>query len=397
MARLRKALTRPAVLPIAVAILALALWIAFGSLLLPGALRTDFLNLYTGATLALHGNFRQLYDYSAQSEISRSIVPGLTAVFPFVRPPFYALAISPLALLPFRDAFAAWLVLQSFLLLAIWCWAWRRFGPDSLVWTSLFLPTALGIASGQDCVVMLAIYCAVWEALRRKRETLAGALLALSLFKFHLFLLLPVALISARKWRVLASYSACGVAAATLSVFLCGGQGIRSYAALLLRKDLATLAPSPERMLGFNGLLANLGVNSRFVLLALGIAALFLVARCAWSSPDNWRWLWSAVAGSMLLSPHTYAYDAAVLLIPGLLCVFQGETTVLKVTGAIILAPLLYGLNMAGSPYAAIVSLALATFFAAVSLGVPQVVGQTDDPRPHSEPQTAFAQTDLPA
>lgn len=391
LSRFPQALTRPAVVPIAVAILAVALWTALGSLLLPGALHTDFLNLYTGASLALHENFRQLYDYSVQSEVSRSLMPDVTAVFPFVRPPFYALAISPIALLPFHDAFAAWLVLQSLGLLAICYWAWRTFGPDSLVWTSLFLPTALGIASGQDCIVMLGIFCGIWEAFRRKRETLAGVLLALTLFKFHLFLLVPVALVAARKWRVLASYSAGGLVLAMLSLFLCGWQGVRSYAALLLRKDLATLAPSPERMLGLNGLLANLGVNSPLATLPLAIVVMLLVVRCACVSRENWHWFWSAVAGSLLISPHTYAYDGAVLLIPGLLAIFRGETTVLRATGAVILVPLLYGFNIAGPPYAAILSLALVMFFAALSLVVPRKVHQTEKPLAYSQPKTVLA------
>jgi hypothetical protein len=391
LSRFRQALTRPAVVPIAVAFLAIALWTVVGSLLVPGAQRTDFLNLYTGASLALHGNFRHLYDYQVQSEVSRSLMPDVTAVFPFVRPPFYALAISPIALLPFRDAFAAWLVLQTLVLLAVWYWAWRTFGPDSLVWTSLFLPTTLGIASGQDCVVMLGIFCGVWEAFRRKLDTVAGVLLALTLFKFHLFLLIPIALVAARKWRVLATYSAGGLALATLSLFLSGWQGARSYAALLLRQDLATLAPSPERMLGLNGLLANLGVNSRLATLLLAVIVVLLVARCAWLSRENWHWFWSAVAGSMLVSPHTYAYDGAVLLIPGLLAIFRGETTVLRATGAVILVPLLYGFNLAGPPYAAVLGLALVTFFAALSLAVPQKVDETEKPLPYSEPNTALA------
>src|ERR1700680_3099550 len=97
------------VVPLAVALLAIALWTALGSLMLAPAQRADFLNLYTGASLALSGHFGDLYDYSIQSAVSRAQVPDVTLVFPFVRPPFYALALSPLALLPFRDAFAVWI------------------------------------------------------------------------------------------------------------------------------------------------------------------------------------------------------------------------------------------------------------------------------------------------
>lgn len=361
------ALGKRIIVPIAVAILAVALWTTFGSAMLPMAQRTDFLNLYVGANLALHGHFRDLYDFSVQSVVSRGLVPDLASVFPFVRPPFYAVALAPIALLPFHQAFVVWIAIQILLLAACWCWAWRTFGPDSLVWTSLFLPTALGIASGQDCVVILAIFCAAWEAYRRKRETLAGVLLGLTLIKFHLFLLLPLALLTRRRYRMFAGYSGVGAVLAMGSLALCGMEGLRAYAALLTRKDLATLSPSPERMLGIHAFLANIGIDSLFATVLLAVAVIFLVVRSAWSDPDDWRWFWAAVAGSLLISPHTYPYDGAVLLIPGLLAVFHGETATLRILGATMLLPLLYGLNLAGAPYSAIPSLALIAFFAALA------------------------------
>ncbi len=364
-------LGKRAIVPVSVAVLAVVLWITFGSALAPLAQRTDFLNLYTGANLALHGQFRDLYDYRVQSDVSRSFVPNVAPVFPFVRPPFYALALAPLALLPFKPAFAVWISLQITLLLACWCWAWRTFGPDALVWTSLFLPTALGIASGQDCVVTLAICCAAWEAYRRKHETLAGVLLALTLFKFHLFLLLPLALLVRRRWRMFAGYSATGATLAIGSLLLCGWEGVRAYAALLTRKDLATLSPSPDRMLGVNALLANLRIDSLSVTLLLAGAVVFLVVRAALSHQDDWRWFWAAVVGSLLISPHTYPYDGAALLIPGLLAVFQGETLPLRILGATILLPLLYGLNLAGAPYSGIPALTLLVFLAALAGAFP--------------------------
>jgi hypothetical protein len=155
-------------IPLSVAGLAIVLWASLGSCLTDQARRSDFLNIYTGASLALNGRFEQLHDYSVQSEVSRSLMPGVAPVFPFVRPSFYAAAISPLALLPFSLAFWVWIGVQTTLLLACWLWAWRVFGPDSLVLASLFLPTALAIPSGQDCVLMLAIGCAAWEAFRRR-------------------------------------------------------------------------------------------------------------------------------------------------------------------------------------------------------------------------------------
>src|SRR5271168_3687871 len=88
------------------AVLAFCLvWVALGSLIAPGARKHDFLNLYTGASLALDGNFAHMHSPQVQFERERRFVPELKDLVPFVRPPFYALILAPLALLPFGAAF----------------------------------------------------------------------------------------------------------------------------------------------------------------------------------------------------------------------------------------------------------------------------------------------------
>jgi hypothetical protein len=47
------------------------LWIALGSLIAPDARKHDFLNLYTGASLALDGNFAHLHSPEVQLERER--------------------------------------------------------------------------------------------------------------------------------------------------------------------------------------------------------------------------------------------------------------------------------------------------------------------------------------
>ncbi len=106
------------------------LWIALGAMIVPGARKHDFLNLYTGASLALDGNFAHMHSPDVQLARERQYVPALDALVPFVRPPFYALILAPLALIPFGPAFWVWLGLQTALLIGCWAWAFRRWGPD---------------------------------------------------------------------------------------------------------------------------------------------------------------------------------------------------------------------------------------------------------------------------
>jgi hypothetical protein len=124
-----------------------AMWIALGSLILPSARSHDFLNIYTGASLAREGHFADLHDPDVQLARERRIFPQLPSLVPFVRPAFYAALLMPLALLPYGTAFVVWIAAQSLLLLACWAWSWRRFGPDALVFAALFL-SDLAMARG---------------------------------------------------------------------------------------------------------------------------------------------------------------------------------------------------------------------------------------------------------
>jgi hypothetical protein len=124
-------------------------------------------------------------------------------------------------------------------------------------------------------------------------------------------------------------------------------------------------------MLGIHALLANFHIVSLPAEVLLSAAVVFLTVRCCLTGVDDWRWLWGAVTGSLLISPHTYQYDAAIVLIPALIAVFRGETQTLRMLGALVLTPLLYALNLAGMPYSAIPSLALMAFLLALTGALP--------------------------
>ena len=150
----------PATVPLyaVLAVLAFcAFWTLLGSILVPGARLHDFLNLYTGASLARDGVFAGMHVPEVQLQREQDYAPRLPELVPFVRLPFYALLLTPLAWLPFGIAFWAWLGLQAAVLAGTWVWAFRRWGADALIFGSMYLPTALGIAHGQDCVLILSI------------------------------------------------------------------------------------------------------------------------------------------------------------------------------------------------------------------------------------------------
>jgi alpha-1,2-mannosyltransferase len=360
-----------------VAVLALCLmWVGLGSIIVPGARKHDFLNLYTGASLALEGNFTHLHSPQVQLNRERQFVPELPALVPFVRPPFYALLLAPLALLPFGMAFWVWLAVQTTLLFGCWAWALSRWGPDALTFGAFYLPTALGIATGQDCVVMLAILITSYTLSEKGDHFPSGAVLGLGLIKFHLFLLWPVALLIQRRWRMMLGACAAVAAECLVSLWLSGTHGIAEYFQLLRNKDIERLNPSPELMIDLQGLAINLHIEALlFRALLVGVVILLVAAAC-WRAP-LWRWMAAASTGSLLVAPHVYGYDAGLLLLSIWLAIFMSTDKWKRIAATLICTPIPFLMNLAGPPWAATTPIALLLFLISLNrrseAGVPNV------------------------
>jgi hypothetical protein len=299
-----------------------------------------------------------MHDVDVQLQRERQFVPSTDALVPFVRPSFYALLLAPLALIPYSAAFWVWIVLQSALLLACWVWGYRRFGANALVFAAFSLPGPLGIASGQDCVILLAIFILAFELTDRGKPTAGGAVLALMLIKFHLILLWPVALLLQRRWKMLAGFCAAAIAEAGLSLALGGVEGARNYVALLRNKSLDHLSPSKELMISFSGLTENLGIDSPVAIAAIILAILLIFAFAVYQAP-LWKMFAVTAVASLLVAPHVYGYDATLLLLPFLLTIFHSQLPGAKIAATLLCTPLPFGFALAGKPYAAVSSASL--------------------------------------
>jgi hypothetical protein len=340
-----------------------AVWIAFGSRTLASARAHDFLNIYTGASLALDGRFAELHDVDVQLERERRFVPGVASLVPFVRPLFYAVLLAPLALFSYNTAFAIWIAVQSLLLIACWTWAWRRFGPDALVFGTFFLPPPLGIATGQDCVVLLAIFIAGYELVESNRTFAGGAVLALMLIKFHLVLLWPVALLVQRRWRMLGGYCAMAAAEILTCLALAGRHGAEKYIALLRNKSLDHLSPSPELMISYQGFAANLDITAPWAIAAM-VGAVIIIFLVAVVKAPLWRMFCLTAFASLLIVPHVYAYDATLLLLPIWLTIFRSVRPISRIAATLFSTPIPFGFALADKPWAVVSSASMILLFA---------------------------------
>jgi hypothetical protein len=243
------------------------------------------------------------------------------------------------------------------------------------------MPAAMGIAHGQDCVLFLAILIASYTFAEKGSDWLAGVVLGLLLVKFHLTPLWPVALILQRRWKMLGGFVADGIAAGAISLAMIGVNGMRSYAALLQNPDIAWLSPSPEFMISFQGLAANFDVTSLLAkaTLVTTIVALFLVA--IWHAP-LWRLYIACTGASLLLVPHVYGYDAAMLLLGLWLAVFYSGLRSTRIVALLLLTPLPFSFTLAGKPWAAVSALSLMALMTALAGDAVRSKDTTGPPSP---------------
>ena len=342
-------------------------WVGLGSLMVDKSREHDFVSFYVGSSLALEGRFAVLYDRDVQFGRQKEVAPTKDQLVPYVRPPFYLAALAPLSLFSLHTSFWLWIVGHSLLLIACWVWAGRRFGPDALIFGALYLPTALGIASGQDCVVMLAVGIGFYHLADQRKDFPAGAVLALGLLKFHLLLLLPLAMILNKRWRMLAGYAATGGLLALSSIALIGFGGLKQYVNLLQAKDLNALLPSPELMINLNGLMANVRLQSALVL-ALLVVLVIGVAFVGVRGAPLWRWLSVGVVSSLLITHHVYGYDAGIVLLPVWLAMFLSKSLFSRIAALILAAPLVFFAGLAGTPWSILPSLSLLAFLFALAV-----------------------------
>lgn len=231
-------------------------------------LGTDFISFWSASHLLWEGRPEAAYDLAVLKTVPESFFHVKGPVYAWMYPPMAFLVIAPLAALPYLPALGAWMGLTFIgYLTAIW-----RYLPDrrALLAMLTFPPVFINLGHGQNAFLSTALLG--WGLfLLPSRPWLAGALLGLLIYKPHLGLLLPVALLASGNWRALL---AAGLAA--LGFMALRAPLVWDYDALLLSIALASLTAD--------------GLRRGFWDWELSALAL------AWMLPLFWRPLTSAVA-----------------------------------------------------------------------------------------------------
>jgi hypothetical protein len=340
----------------------------------------DFAGCYAPGLISRQDGAAKIYDLQKQIEIQQNTL-GRTEFLLYAYPPFHVLLFAPLARFSYAQAYVIW----GFVNVVLWiffAYLMRPHAPiphDPLHYFMLcflFMPAWANLVLGQNSLILLVLYTLTFICLKRRQDYLAGMFLGLGLLKYHLVLPFALICLLRGKWRMMAGFGLTGFALAALSFATVGSAGMRSYVHLLL--DIARNPANPvyesfsprHIMPTVRGLFAALlgqGVSPAWINALAALASVGLVLFTAW----RWRreerqgegdslglMFAAALTVSLLVTPHLYTYDLALMLLV-LLLMFNSPRwrndvawrRTLTVAAVILYAPLYPLLFLHGASY----------------------------------------------
>jgi hypothetical protein len=294
---------------------------------------TDFLSFYAGGRLAFTPG---LYDSQQAMGVQLRAAHVMGEGTFFIRMPWFAAAMWPLARLPYIPAQLIW---QALLLAGLIAFVvlWPKPSPAVRAVILCFsLPAMISILMGQDVPLLLASMAVSLVLLGRGRPVIAGLVLSLTLAKFHLFLPLFPAVLFARRWKFAAGLFSGASILVALSFLVNGADWPSRFIAAL--KDPAitpTISTSPS----FYYLIHGTPASRILAMAAIGIALMVFYLRIA--RYDVQFLIAAAPAVILPLLPHAGAYDC-LLLTPVAMLALDGASKPVRIAGALLLFPVTY-------------------------------------------------------
>jgi hypothetical protein len=287
---------------------------------------TDFLNFYVGATIVREGHGRTLYQAETQQLVLQSIL-GRRVTEYYLHPPFEAAALVPFSYLRIERAFVVWTLVNAALLgllplLFTGCVSFVARRPYLGLLGFAFPPVLASLTLGQDSILVLFFISAAYLLGVKKRDFVAGLVLALATVKFQYVLILALLLLVSRKFRFIGGFVAGCAVLALASVLVTGGSGIIEYFRFVHRFDLHNGYGNvnPASMMNWRGFLAGLGWEDHqrlcsaigsAILIALGIAS----SRWIRATKNHELGFSLYLAIALAASPYNFFQDATILLL----------------------------------------------------------------------------------
>lgn len=287
----------------------------------------DYPSFYAAGSIALAGDWDDLYSAERQSEEQAGLIDDEGGYLYFSYPPFVAGAYSPLAAFDYRLSFLLHTVLMALALVV----AIKLLGPwiESLGWplpavlvlALAFYPLLRAVPGGQNTTLSILLLAAAIRLERDGAPFWAGLALAGLLFKPQFGVVIVPLLLLARRWRVLTGWLVGAGFLFGVSSLLMGGMWLGDWwdqAGAFRDQNVAANGANFVSLPGFFENLFGAGDSMAFVL-GYTIAGIFglAVAYFWWRYPTSHHLERYALAAAAVVvaAPQTLYYDAGLLLL----------------------------------------------------------------------------------
>ncbi|MHB8068495.1 MAG: glycosyltransferase family 87 protein [Desulfobaccales bacterium] len=299
-------------------------WIIAGLLTKPGLtdlmdkpLGSDFVGFYAASKLALNGDPAGIYSISKLHIIEKTVIGADIGSWAWNYPPTFLVIVFPLALFPYAFSIAIWIFP------ALFCYLWmvRRIAPHPLTpWLFIaFPPTVNNLFYGQNGFFS-TLLLGGGLLLIDSRPFMGGLLFGLLSYKPQLAIMIPVAIIAGRNWRVFY-----GAAVSSISLFLISLIlfGFSTWKAFLDNIPFATKLANTHKfwakMPTIFATARNLGADlvvAEVIQMAITLIAIVIVAWIWWKrAPLTLRGS-SLVLATFLATPYAFEYDLVLIALP---------------------------------------------------------------------------------
>jgi hypothetical protein len=288
----------------------------------------DFLPFYISAKQISQHRANELYDQQSQTKELEQIVGNTTTVrIPYLYGPQVGLLFVPLASLSFSAAAKIWVVLSLLIYFACVYALWRSCPnlhpyPQLIALAAVAFPPLFHFfVRGQFSSVPLACFTLAFLALRTKRMWLSGIALGLLIAKPQFLLAIPLILLLAQAWKILAGLVLSSAAQLAFARLCFGADVTRAYLNVLLHPShwitTAELSQAPIQMHSLRSFWTLLlpWPTAALVLYILTSLAALAAAILIWrsSSPSSVKFS-ALILAAILINPHLFVYDLLVLI-----------------------------------------------------------------------------------
>jgi hypothetical protein len=287
----------------------------------------DFLPLYISAKLIAQHRAADLYNQEIETKEIGKIVGRPTAVrAPNLYGPQVGLLFVPLANLSFRAAAEVWTIFSLLLYLACVYGVWRRcpavhsYAQLGILAAVAFPPVFHFLVRGQLSALPLACFTLAFLALSANQFLLAGAALGCLIAKPQFLVAIPLVLLLAGSWKILAGLLASAGTQLALTRAYFGTAVMNSYIDLFRHPaswiNTAELSNAPIQMHSLRSFWTLLVPWPTPALALYVLSSLIAIALTVsiWKSAAPLALRFSAlVLSAVLINPHLFIYDLLVL------------------------------------------------------------------------------------